>query len=72
VAQVKIAVRLRRKAGLDDGVAIFFSAHIFGDDVLEEVGGRPNVGLNFRAFRIGVRHNCFSLCLGEGIAESGD
>ena len=53
VADVEIAVGLGGKARLDDGVAEFFGAHVFGDDVAEEVGMRAS----FRAFRIGVAHS---------------
>ena len=39
VADVEVAVGLGGKAGLDDGVAVFFGADVLGDDVVEEVGG---------------------------------
>ena len=38
VADVKVAVGLRRKARLDDGVAEFFGANVFGDEVVEKIG----------------------------------
>ena len=43
----RVAVGLGRKAGLDDGVAVLFGAHILGDHVMQEVGGRDG-GWAFR------------------------
>ncbi len=37
VADVEVAVGLGRKAGLDDGVAVLFGAHILGDLIAEKV-----------------------------------
>jgi hypothetical protein len=48
VADVKVAVGLRGKARLDDGVAELFGPNVFGDEVVEEVGG----GADFLCFRI--------------------
>ncbi len=56
VADVEVAVGLGRKAGLDVGVAVFFGAHVFGDDVAEEVGGSGVSGLS--GFAVG--HSCDS------------
>jgi len=53
VADVEVAVGLGRKAGLDDGVAELFGAHILGDHVAEEVGGSGGGW----AFRIRVGHS---------------
>jgi hypothetical protein len=40
---VEVAVGLGRKAGLDDGVAVLFGAHILGDLIAEKVGDGANV-----------------------------
>ena len=58
MADVEVAVGLGRKARLHDGIAVLLRAHIFGDDVAEEVW-KSGCG---RAFQIGVRHCCGSLC----------
>ena len=58
MADVEVAVGLGRKARLHDGIAVLLRAHIFGDDVPEEVW-KSGCG---RAFQIGVCHCCGSLC----------
>ncbi len=79
MADVEVAVGLGRKARLHDGIAVLFGAHIFGDDVAEEVW-KSGCG---RAFRIGVSHCCDSLCanrlcsterfkVGFGLAYAGE
>ena len=57
VADVEIAVGLGGKAGLDDGVAELFGAHIFGDLIAKKIG----YGVVFRVFRVRACRGCHSL-----------
>jgi hypothetical protein len=64
---VEVAVGLGGKAGLNDGVAIFFGTHVLGDDVAEEVGGGSGLSCSDWAFRIRVGHGCDLLFHGRGV-----
>ncbi len=52
VADVKIAIRLGWKPGLNDGIAVLLRAHIFCDLIAEKVGGSAD----FLAFRTRRAH----------------